>query len=126
MSHFTVVRTRMVELEFLKRALTDLGYQFEEGEVSIRGFMGRKTSAQLRVAGSNWGYDIGFRKSSNGYEVVADWWGVKGVQQQEFVQQISQRYAYHAAREKLEQQGFSIVSEELVKGRIHLRLRRMA
>jgi hypothetical protein len=126
MSHFTVVRTRMVELEYLKRALTDLGYQFEEGAVSIRGFLGRRTAAELRVPGRNWGYDIGFRKTKAGYEVVADWWGVRGIGQKAFVQQVSQRYGYHAACDKLQQQGFSIVSEEVAQGKIHLRLRRMA
>lgn len=91
----------------------------------IRGFLGRRTAAELRVPGRDGGYDVGFRKSSDGYEVVADWWGVKGIRQKEFVQQVSQRYGYHAARDKLEQQGFSIVSEEVAQGKIHLRLRRM-
>jgi hypothetical protein len=37
-----------------------------------------------------------------------------------------QRYAYHAARAKLEDQGFALVREEVQQGeRIHLVLRRM-
>ena len=45
----------------------------------------------------------------------------------QFLQQVSQRYAYHAARAKLEEQGFTLASEEVREdGRIHLVLRRMA
>ena len=57
--------------------------------------------------------------------MVADWWGIKDINQNKFLQQVSQRYAYHAAKAKLEEQGFSLVSEETQEGeRIHLVLRR--
>lgn len=124
MSHFTRIKTRMVEQEYLTRALKDLGYACEEGDVKIRGFGGRRTQVQIRVKSR--GYDIGFRKVGGAYEVVADWWGVRGVKQKQFIQQVSQRYAYHATRAKLEEQGFTLVSEEVQDGdRIHLVLRRM-
>jgi hypothetical protein len=58
--------------------------------------------------------------------VVADWWGIRDVKQAQFLQQVMQRYAYHAARTKLEEQGFALVSEEVQQGEhIHLVLRRM-
>ena len=58
--------------------------------------------------------------------MVADWWGVRGVNKTTFLQEITRRYAYHAAREKLEAQGFSLVSEEVQEDeQIHLVLRRM-
>jgi hypothetical protein len=61
---------------------------------------------------------------NNAYEIVADWWGIKDIQQDQFLQQVSQRYAYYAAKAKLEEQGFSLVSEEAQQGdRIHLVLR---
>jgi hypothetical protein len=53
--------------------------------------------------------------------------GIRGIDQERFLQQVTQRYAYHAARAKLDEQGFSLVSEEVQEGeRIHLVLRRMA
>jgi len=73
------------------------------------------------------GYEIGFHKSGDSYEVVADWWGIRQIHRDEFLRQLSQRYAYQVARAKLEDQGFELVSEEVEqKGRIHLTLRRMA
>ncbi len=126
MSHFTRIKTQMVEKEYLRQALKDLGYAWKEGSVEIRGFGGQRTRVEIKVATKSPAYDIGFRKAGDAYEVVADWWGVPGINREEFLRQVTQRYAYHAARAKLEEQGFALISEEVQQGeRIHLVLRRM-
>ena len=126
MSHFTRIKTRIVEKKYLKLALTDLGYGYQEGKVQIRGYGGNRTTVELKITTQNSGYDIGFQKSGNCYEVVADWWGIRDLKQDVFVQTVNQRYAYHVAKSKLEEQGFSLVSEEVEeKERIHLVLRRV-
>lgn len=127
MSHFSRIKTQMVEKEYLLQALKDSGYAYEVGEnLKIRGYGWQKTPIAIRVSTKSGSYDIGFRKNGRSYECVADWWGIRGMNQQKFLQQITQRYAYHAARVRLEAQGFSLVSEEVQEGnRIHLRLRRM-
>lgn len=125
MSHFTSIKTQIVEKEYLKRSLSDLKMAYSEGNVQIRGYQGIRTDVEIKIPTNNSGYDIGFRKVGNAYEVVADWWGIRDFNQQEFVQQVYQHYAYHAAKAKLEEQGFSLVSEEVQSGeRIHLVLRR--
>lgn len=125
MSHFTSLKTQIVEKTYLKQALDDLGHRYEEGNLQINGYQGNKTTAEIRVFTKNSSYDIGFRKNGEGYEMVADWWGIREMNQQTFVQSINQRYAYHAATSKLAEQGFSLVSEEVEEtGRIHLVLRR--
>jgi hypothetical protein len=127
MSHFTRIKTQMVEQKLLLQALKDLGYSYEVGEVEVRGFARGKTRAEIKIHTENRNYDIGFRKAGDAYEIVADWWGVKGVKQEQFQQQVTQRYAYHAARAKLEAQGFNLVTEEVEQnGQIRLVLRRMA
>jgi hypothetical protein len=116
----------MVEKEYLQQALADLGYTCQEGPVDIRGYGGNRTRVDLKIATQNRGYDIGFQKAGNAYDVVADWWGIRDIKQEQFLQQVMQRYAYHAARARLEEQGFALVSEEVQQGeRIHLVLRRM-
>ncbi len=111
MSHISRIKTQMVEKEYLLQALKDTGYSCKETSQTI----------QLHA------HNISFRKSGKTYECVADWWGIRGVNRQKFLQQVTQRYAYQAARAKLEQQGFSLVSEEVQEGnRIHLKLRRTA
>ncbi|MBE9168589.1 DUF1257 domain-containing protein [Pleurocapsales cyanobacterium LEGE 06147] len=125
MSHFTSIKTQIVEKQYLKQALSDLGHVYQEGNVQIRGYQGIQTPVAIKILTKNSGYDIGFRQSGNAYEIVADWWGIKDIKQEQFLQQVSQRYAYHAAKAKLEEQGFSLVSEENQEGeRIHLVLRR--
>ena len=126
MSHFTTIKTKIVEKEYLKQALSELGHNYQEGNIQIRGYQGIQTPVAIKILTKNTGYDIGFRQSDNAYEIVADWWGIKDIKQDQFLQQVSQRYAYHAAKAKLEEQGFSLVSEEAQEGdRIHLVLRRI-
>ncbi len=123
MSHFTRIKTQIVELEYLKRALADLKYEYEEGS-KVRGFGGQRAEADLLVKTK--GYPIGFKKHGATYELVADWWGVRGVKKT-FLQEVMQRYAYHAVCDKLQSQGFEMVSEQVERGgQVHLVLRQMA
>ena len=125
MSHFTTVQTQMVEAEYLLAALKDLGYTAEKSG-PVRGFAGSNTTGEFKITTGSKGYDIGFRKSGDRYEMVADWWGIRDVNQNEFVRRLTQRYAYHAARAKLQEQGFDLVQEEQQQGGgIHLVLRRV-
>ena len=125
MSHFTRIQTKITTKSHLLTALQDLGFQFEEGQQSVQGFSGQKSPVDIRVVLPN-SYDIGFRKSGNSYEAVADWSGVKGINPEDFIRQLTQRYAYHATREKLALQGFSLVEEQVDEtGQIRLLLRRM-
>lgn len=126
MSHFSRIRTKMVVKEYIFKALTDLGFTFEEGEnLEVRGFGGQKTKVEIKIP-LKLSYDLGLRPHENGYEIVADWFGVRGIKQHEFTQQLNQRYAYHAALAKLENQGFTLVEEKAEEaGQIRLTLRRM-
>jgi hypothetical protein len=125
-SHFTKVKTQMVEKQYLLDALKDLRYQYEDGDVEISGWRGAKQRAEVKVRTSHAGYDIGFRKNGNCYEMIADWWGIQGISKDSLAEQLNQRYAYHATRAKLESQGFTLVNEESEKdGQIRLVLRRM-
>jgi len=125
LSHITRIKTQIMEKDFLLRALDDLGYQHEEGDLNISGFGLNKTRVDIKIS-MRLSYDIGLRHTPNGYEIVADWWGVRGVNQKDFTNRLMQRYAYHTTRAKLEKQGFSLVEETARDGKIHLTLRRMA
>jgi hypothetical protein len=126
MSHFTSIKTQIVEKEYLLKALRDLGYSYQQGEVEIRGFRDNRARAEIKISTPDGQYDLGFKKTDGAYEIVADWWGIKDIDQTEFQQQLTQRYAYHAARAKLEVQGFNLVNETVGEdGQIRLVLRRM-
>lgn len=123
MSHFSRIRTQIVAKEFLLQALEDLGYEYEEGELTVSGFGGAQTPVDIRIR-LRVSYDIGLVQRDGHYEIVADWFGVRGIKQRAFERQLSQRYAYHAARRKMEEQGFTLVEEAQESGAIRLVLRR--
>jgi hypothetical protein len=126
MSHISRVKTQMVEKEFLCQALKDLGYDFEEGDLEIQGAGRKKAHVAIKI-NLRLSFDIGFQKNGDAYEIVADWYGVRGPKKKEFTEKVKQRYAYFATRAKLEEQGFTLVSEEVgEQGKIHLVLRRAA
>jgi len=133
MSHFTVVKTKLVDREALLKALQDLGFkQVEVYDVAqhLFGYQGDQRSQTAEVIlrrkyigrASN---DIGFKLSQDGtYSAVISEYD-RSKYGQEWLNQLSQRYAYHVARSKLTHQGFDLVSEETQQdGRIHLVLRR--
>lgn len=125
MSHFTTIRTQLVEAVHLEKALVDLGHTVEQGPVAVKGYLGNTTRADLKIGTADRNYDIGFRRTGSTYELVADWWGIRGIHQESFVRQLTQRYAYHAAQEALLAEGFSLVEEEQQQdGTLHLVLRR--
>ena len=126
MSHLSRLKTQMVNKGFLIAALKDLGYSPRDEPHDIRSFSGQTVQVELSVS-LKFGTEIGFRKNEGRYEFVGDWWGALGTNQKEFSGRLMQRYAYHASLARLEEQGFTLVSEENKEtGQIHLVLRRMA
>jgi hypothetical protein len=116
----------MSDRKFVLQALEDLGLSYQEGDQQVMAFGGQKTPVDIRIP-LKMSYDVGLRKKGNSYEIVADWFGVRGINQKDFGQRLMQRYAYHATREKLEKQGFDMVEEEVEEtGQIRIVLRRMA
>jgi len=114
MSHFTKVHTKITDLVCLKQAIADLGYTCEEGAVEVRGYRGARERADLVIrTGSS--YDVGLRKVGEGYELVADWWGVEtgtGIPQDQFVNRLTQRYALHKVTTEAKKQGFTVAEVE--------------
>lgn len=126
MSHFSRIRTQIVEKDQLLKAIKDLGFNYEEGDLKVTGFARQTVPVDILIR-LPLSYDIGFRKSGEYYEIVTDWFGVRGIKQDEFTNKLSQRYAYHVTRGKLESQGFSLVEEQVQEtGQIRLLLRRMS
>ena len=131
MSHFTTVKTKIKSLQCLTRALKDLGYAFTEAEenqqVTVKGYQGETTDAVISIHASKT-YDIGVQVNADGTcEFVADWWGVettRGVEEEEFIKKLTQRYSYHKVMEEIQNKGYTLESEEVQEGEtIQLRVR---
>ena len=125
MSHFSRIQTQLTDPTFLLQALHELGFTVEQGDLRVDGFMGRQADVQILLKLEN-SYGIGLRYTDGVYEIVADWAGVRGLNQKQFVQQLTQRYAYCASLAKLQAQGFTLVEETRQgDGQIHLVMRRV-
>ncbi|MFM6280400.1 MAG: DUF1257 domain-containing protein [Dolichospermum sp.] len=111
MSHFTTIKVQIKQGEVLLQVLKELGYQVEQN-TQVRGYMGDKTNAEYVIRQAN-GYDLGFRKNGEGYELVADFWGAE-INQQEFINNISQKYAHKTLMETIQTEGFNVEEEEVL------------
>jgi len=113
MSQIARIRTHMVDPALITKALDDLEKAYEvveEGRNASRG------DIWVKMFGPN----LLLQRSRDGYDAICS------VNRTRFVRKLVQRYAYQAARAKLEAQGFTLASEEIEEeGRIHLTLRRM-
>lgn len=111
MSHFTTIKVQIKNSEILHQVLQELGYQVE-CNTTVRGYQGKKTQAEYVIRQKN-GYDIGFRRNGENYEIVADFWGAR-MNQQEFVNSITQKYAHKTLMATVQEQGFNVEEEEVL------------
>lgn len=117
MSHFTKCALKMTNLLAIKKALEDMKLGFTEAEqgqaVTVRGYRGDTLKAAISVDMGR--YDVGVIANQDGtYDITADWWGVettKGVSEEEFKHQLSQRYQYHNVKMACEEKGYSVEEE---------------
>jgi hypothetical protein len=135
MSHFTRLQTRLTDTEALRRALADMGFASVEVHAVAQplvGFLGdrRQQTAEVIIRRKHIGWlsnDIGFQRQEDGTFAAMISEYDRRRYSQEWLNRLTQRYAYHATRARLEGQGFDLVQEEKTPdGRIHLKLRRMA
>lgn len=124
MSHFTQVATKITNKELLLSCLKELGYEAEEG-AAIKGYRGQETPADIAVR-MRQGYDVGFVLGPDGtYSLVADWFGVQGVNEQQFTAKVQQQYALATVMQQVNRQGFNVVEQQQdASGQIRLVVRR--
>lgn len=112
MSHFTTIKVQIKNGAILHQVLQELGYQVEQN-TNVRGYRGNTTKAEYVIRQTN-GYDLGFRQQGDNYELVADFWGAK-INQQEFINSISQKYAHRTLMATIQTEGFNVEEEEILE-----------
>jgi hypothetical protein len=135
MSHYTVVKTRLTDARALVQALADLDFKDVEVHATAVALVGlggdaRGRTAEVVIRRKHIGWlsnDLGFKRDADGcFEVVVSDYDKKWCTH-DWLERLTQRYAYHVARAKLAEKGFELVSEKTqATGQIHLVLRRMA
>lgn len=136
MSHFSKITTRIRNKQYLIDALKRLNYQVEVGQLKCRGYNGNQSDVEILIKLTNNNYNLGFRRSGEYYELIADWYGIKGFSSDNLLSsleneimlienKIKQKYAYEATIKTLKEQGFDLVEDTTENGEIHLQLRRL-
>jgi hypothetical protein len=113
MSHFTTVKTNIVDRECLKKAIKELGYNYEDKKFAIKGHA--EATADLAIKSENGCY-IGFKWNGKSYDIVADWGFIGsniGINRYDFTSQIKQKYAYLKTKDVLIEQGLILAVEEV-------------
>ncbi|MDJ1183102.1 DUF1257 domain-containing protein [Roseofilum casamattae] len=112
MSHFSQIKTQIRNLDALKTALTDLEIDWKGGPTEVRGYQGQTYNAEVAIAQEN-GYDIGFSWNGQSYELVSDmqFWQ-QNLSVQGFLNQVTQRYAYHTVLQETAKQGFQVTEQQ--------------
>ena len=125
MSHFSQIKTKILELDALEAALRDLGIGSKRGDMEVRGYQGQTQAASVIISQDN-GYDIGFQWDGESYQLVADlqyWkqqWSVET-----FIDKVTQRYAYQTIVTESERKGFQVVEQARAEdGSVRLVLQR--
>ncbi len=118
MSHFTSVKTRIMDLECLELALAELDYRVIH-QARIRGWENQHRKAAMVASFPDLlcEYDIGFIHNfkSQTYDMVADWWAIRekiGQDQDQLTQSIVQRYAYQKVLKEVKLRGFTVSQQE--------------
>jgi len=122
MSHFTKVQVQIKSAKDIIECLTEMGYQIVAVK-EITGYQVRKVKVDFAVKTE--GYSIGFRRNNDGiYEVLADWWGVKGTTQEEFTSKLCVAYAEKKVRKFAQRKGFRLIEEPAESGKQFLLVKR--
>jgi hypothetical protein len=135
MSQYLNIATQIVSGEHLVKALKDVGLnQVEVYKTAqpLKGWLGdkRANTAEIIIrkkyvgSASN---DIGFKLGSQGRftAIISEF--DKKMYNAAWLNHLTQRYAYHVTRDKLQEKGFDLVEESLQEDQtIHLTLRKMA
>lgn len=114
MSHFSTLRTKIVDAEVLKNSLRDLGITTKTS-ADVRGYQGQRVRADI-VAVLEGEYDLGWSQNADGtFDLIADLWGVaKKHNQTELINSINQKYAVNKTLAEVKRPGLNQANVKLV------------
>ena len=127
MSHFTKIKTKLYNLETLKKSLSDLNINWTNQTSTVRGYQNTTHEAELVIQQDN-KHDIGFKWNGAEYELITDlmFWS-QDMSVDKFLNRVNQRYAYNSIIGVSEKEGFNFTQTETAEdGSIRLVLRRFS
>lgn len=123
MSHFTSIKTQIKDVNALKKALADVGFndvEVHDTAERLYGFEGslRRETAEVIIRRKYLGSasnDIGFKQQDDGHfeAVISSYDRYK--YSQPWLNQVTQRYGYHFLMATAPSEGFSVEEEETLE-----------
>ena len=123
MSHITKVKSKITDISLLKKTLADLKMQYteitQENPIEIKSWNKENIVKDMQLeikTGSSYNVGVIFNEKTKTHEFVADWWGVEsysGINKDDFINKISQKYAYNNVMDKIKDKGYQVVNEEV-------------
>ena len=112
MSHFSQIKTKILKIECLQEALSDLGVDWKAGVNEVRGYQGQTCTAELIIQQNN-GHDIGFKWNGKEYELVTDlqYWQ-QDLAVECFLRKVTQLYACKVILKETSKTGFQVVEQK--------------
>lgn len=122
MSHFTIIKTQIKDIEALQSAVSELGLRLIPN-TTARGFIHQTVKGEfvIRLKGP---YDIAVnRQPDQTYGLTTDWWDGKVEQEvgTNFVR-LLQLYGVHKATMEARKKGWSVLRKQQPNGAIKLTL----
>ncbi|HAE05889.1 MAG TPA: hypothetical protein DCG18_03830 [Richelia sp.] len=112
MSHFSQIKTKILNIECLQEALSDLGIGWKAGASQVRGYQGQTCTSELIIEQNN-GYDIGFKWNGKEYVLVTDlqYWQ-QNLTVECFLRRVTQLYACRSILKETSKAGFQVVEQK--------------
>ena len=109
MSHLTKIKVQIKNGEILHQVLNEMGYQLEYNALVADPF-GNTKQAEF-VIRRQYGYDWGFRRDGENYEILMR---DGGTMPQSVMNEITQRYAHKTLMATAQQEGLNVEEEEVL------------
>lgn len=121
MSHYSTIKTVLVDGEIIKQALTQMGFSYKVGKnLPLYDFLGQRTQTSdiiiSRKELSSASNDIGLRRTSNGsYEVLISEFDERQAKTKDFLANLVYRYSFLKVKKELALSGFKIAEEKILQ-----------
>lgn len=113
MSHFVNYKCKVVNKEYLKKSLKELGYDYSEDEI-IQDYFKKQRRVELAVVQNNVKLPIGWVKNNETeeLELIADWFNT-GINQHQFTEKISILNSKYLIEDVCEEHGWFVDPDDI-------------
>ena len=115
MSHFTKIKTKIIDKAVLFTVLKQLNCKIIETNSISQNIQGQKIKIEFFVE-LNPMHKIGFARGKDGsYDIIADWWGVDKDLKKSFIRNIMQNYSLEIISQEMKKKGYNIVEQKNIE-----------